>query len=77
MLAKVVAIGTTDEVPVGQEGEICINGPALMLGYLDNPEETAQTLRRHADGKVDFKTLQNEELARLKAAGEYTGEASG
>ncbi len=23
-----------------------------MLGYVDNPEETAQTLRTHADGRV-------------------------
>ncbi|MBQ1344072.1 MAG: AMP-binding protein [Firmicutes bacterium] len=49
---KIVARGTTDEVPYGEEGEITLTGPTVMLGYLDNPEETAQTLRRHADGKV-------------------------
>ena len=36
----------------GAEGEICISGPSVMLGYLDNPEETAQTLRRHDDGRI-------------------------
>ncbi|HOX43609.1 MAG TPA: AMP-binding protein [Myxococcota bacterium] len=52
MLAKVVRVGSTDEVPVGEEGEICVSGPAVMQGYLDKPEETAAALRTHADGRV-------------------------
>lgn len=52
MSAKVVKLGTTEEAPVGEEGEICLHGPAVMLGYLDNPEETAQALKMHPDGKV-------------------------
>jgi long-chain acyl-CoA synthetase len=52
MLAKIVRLGTTDEASCGEEGEICIHGPAVMLGYLDHPEETAETLRHHPDGKL-------------------------
>jgi long-chain acyl-CoA synthetase len=52
MLAKIVKTGTTEEAPVGEEGEIYLHGPAVMLGYLDQPEETANTLRTHADGKI-------------------------
>ena len=40
------------EVPYGEEGEICICGPTVMKGYLNNAEETASTLRIHADGNV-------------------------
>ncbi|MFX1279361.1 MAG: AMP-binding protein [Promethearchaeota archaeon] len=52
MMMKVVEINNEDEAPVGQEGELCIHGPAVMLGYLDMPEETAKTLRRHKDGRI-------------------------
>ncbi|MDR1807512.1 MAG: AMP-binding protein [Propionibacteriaceae bacterium] len=51
-LVKVVAPGTTDEVPFDTEGELCVTGPTLMLGYVGDPEATAATLRRHADGRV-------------------------
>jgi long-chain acyl-CoA synthetase len=50
--AKIVKVGTQEIVPPGTEGELCISGPAVMLGYLEQPEETAQTLQRHADGKI-------------------------
>ncbi len=52
MLAKVVRIGTQEEVPPGEEGELCLNGPPVMLGYLDQPEETAKTLQKHEDGRT-------------------------
>ena len=47
---KIVRVGTDIEVPYGTEGEICLAGPTVMLEYVGQPEETAQTLRKHADG---------------------------
>ena len=49
---KIVQPGTTEETDPNIEGEICISGPSVMMCYVDNPEETAQTLRRHADGRI-------------------------
>lgn len=42
--------GTCETLPVGEEGEICLTGPTVMLGYLNNKEETDETLRIHEDG---------------------------
>ena len=47
---KIVEPGTDKEVPYGTEGEILIAGPTVMMEYVGHPEETAQTLRKHADG---------------------------
>ena len=47
---KIVKVGTEDEVPYGEEGEICLAGPTVMLEYVKHPEETARTRRVHADG---------------------------
>jgi fatty-acyl-CoA synthase len=38
------------ELPAGQMGQVWIQGPSLMEGYLDNPESTASALR---DGWLD------------------------
>jgi long-chain acyl-CoA synthetase len=49
---KIVKPGTHEECDPNTEGEICISGPTVMLGYMDNPTETAQTLQQHGDGRV-------------------------
>ena len=43
---------TIEEVEVGEEGEICISGPTIMEGYLNNEEENKTTLQLHDDGKI-------------------------
>ncbi len=50
MLYKIVEVGTTQNLPPGEEGEICISGPSVMLEYYNNPEETDKVLKVHADG---------------------------
>jgi len=52
MLAKVVRPGTFEECPPMEEGEICVSGPSLMLGYLGDPEATAAVLKTHPDGRL-------------------------
>ncbi len=47
---KIVEPGTDKELPYGEEGEILLAGPSIMKEYMNHEEETAQTLRRHADG---------------------------
>ncbi|MBP5559566.1 MAG: AMP-binding protein [Bacteroidales bacterium] len=49
---KICKPGTCDEVPYGEEGEICLTGPSMMLGYINHEEENRDTLRKHADGHV-------------------------
>lgn len=49
---RIVEPGTFRDLPAGEMGEIILTGPTLMLGYLNNPEETAQALKQDADGKT-------------------------
>lgn len=43
--------GTTEELDIGERGEICITGPTVMKEYLDEPEETANIIWTHEDGQ--------------------------
>ena len=47
---KICKVGTEEEVPFGEDGEICLTGPTVMMGYLNHPEDNAKALRQHADG---------------------------
>jgi long-chain acyl-CoA synthetase len=48
----IVKVNTTEELPYGQEGEICISGPTIMMEYINRPLETADTMRVHEDGRT-------------------------
>ena len=45
---KLVDPATGAELGANQEGEVCVRGPQVMKGYLNNPEATARTI--DADG---------------------------
>jgi long-chain acyl-CoA synthetase len=66
MLAAICRPGGTEEVPVSEEGEICLAGPAVMLGYLGDPRATADALRIHPDGRT---WLHTGDLGRMDADG--------
>ena len=34
-----------NEMPIGEKGEICIKGDAVMLGYLNQPDATKETIK--------------------------------
>jgi long-chain acyl-CoA synthetase len=42
---KIVSLEDPDrEVPQGERGELCVQGPQVMLGYWNRPQETARTI---------------------------------
>ncbi|MBQ1378071.1 MAG: AMP-binding protein [Lachnospiraceae bacterium] len=49
---KIVKPDTDEVLPYGEEGEILLSGPTVMKEYINHPEETAKTLRVHADGRT-------------------------
>ncbi len=59
---KIVKNDTFKELSAGEEGEICVSGPLVMMGYLGDDAETAQAIRIHDDGKI---WLHTGDLGRL------------
>ncbi len=56
------------ELPVGEIGELVVSGPQLMVGYHGMPTETANALRKGADGKT---WLYTGDIARMDEDGYF------
>jgi acyl-CoA synthetase (AMP-forming)/AMP-acid ligase II len=41
---KIVDLETGEALPPGQRGEVCVRGPQIMKGYLNEPDATAHTI---------------------------------
>ena len=55
----------SQQVPIGEEGEIVVAGPQVMTGYLNKPEESKVALREH-DGEI---WLHTGDVARMDEDG--------
>lgn len=47
---KIVDITSGEELPVGNEGEICFNAPNMMLGYYNNQAATDEIIQTDENG---------------------------
>lgn len=63
--ARLVDPETTDDVPEGEEGELCVRGPNVMLGYLNNPKATR-------DCMLTGGFLRTGDIAHVAADGQWT-----
>eukprot|EP00058_Branchiostoma_floridae_P024675 XP_002610165.1 hypothetical protein BRAFLDRAFT_279625 [Branchiostoma floridae] len=75
--AKVVDVESGKLLGEGEDGELCVRGPQVMKGYLNNPEATANTIKDgwlhtgdigHYDSECNFYVVD-----RLKELIKYKG----
>ena len=65
--AAIVTIDGTEFVPIGEEGELILNGPNIMQGYWKRPKDTEESIIE-IDGK---KWLRTGDLVRMDEEGYF------
>ncbi len=50
IIVSIFETDTDNELKYNEAGEICITGPSVMQGYLNNPQETGKVILTHSDG---------------------------
>ncbi len=45
-------VDTGEELTYGKRGELCVCAPSMMVGYINNPDETNKVIIKHKDGKL-------------------------
>jgi long-chain acyl-CoA synthetase len=65
--AAIVSVEGMEFMPIGQEGELILNGPNIMQGYWKRPEETKESIIE-IDGK---KWLRTGDLVRMDEEGYF------
>ncbi|HHW93123.1 MAG TPA: long-chain fatty acid--CoA ligase [Clostridiaceae bacterium] len=56
MKMKIIDPVTRVTLSDGETGEICVTGPTVMRGYLNDPKATANAIRKHDDGQFWVET---------------------
>lgn len=56
MRSRILDPETGKDVPQGQQGEMLLAGPNIMLGYLNRPEANEETLVKDEEGTVWLRT---------------------
>jgi long-chain acyl-CoA synthetase len=59
----------TKEMPPGEEGELIINGPQIMQGYFNRPDETEAMIKTDDDGR---RWLLTGDIARMDDEGYFS-----
>ena len=67
-LRTMVVAETGRPAPVGSEGELCVRGPAVMLGYWNRPQDTERAFLQTGPGERWYRTG---DVVLENAEGEY------